>query len=229
MGMFIERPASVGALMKRKLVYGVGINDASYVIKYKVKEGKWVSCPYYERWRKMLERCYSSKYHARQPTYTACSVHEDWHTFSTFKTWMVVQDWEGKHLDKDLLVEGNKTYSKDTCLFVSRGLNNLFLSKPSLRGEYPLGVTFDVAVGMYRARCNSSTKSKYLGYFRSVSQAEAAYCEYKASVILSYAAGGEGGSHPLLRPALLHKAQVFSDKAANLLNLQTIKKAAYYN
>ena len=219
MEVFIERPASAMSLVKRKLVHGVGVNDASYATKYTVSAGEWVCCPYYERWKNMLERCYSLKYHARQPTYTGCSVHEDWHTFSIFKAWMEVQDWEGKHLDKDLLVEGNKTYSKTTCLFVSRDINNLFLSRHSVRGEYPLGVTLDVASGRYRARCNYSTKSKSLGYFSSVSLAESAYCKYKASTILSYAYGKEGAATPLLRSALLHKAQGFSDKAEHLLNL----------
>ena len=40
--------------MKTKLVYGVGINDADYVLTKQEKvNGKWKivwSCPYYERW-----------------------------------------------------------------------------------------------------------------------------------------------------------------------------------
>lgn len=63
--------------MKTKLVYGVGINDADYVVQRKetievngVRKRRlvWV-CPYYQVWRTMLRRCYSTKYHDRQPTY----------------------------------------------------------------------------------------------------------------------------------------------------------------
>jgi len=38
------------------------------------------------------------------------------------------QDWEGKHLDKDILIPGNKIYSPDRCIFVS-SLINLLIDK----------------------------------------------------------------------------------------------------
>ena len=51
-------------------VLGVGINDADY----KVSKTKWIGssyvstlCPYYDRWRNMLRRCYDEKFIARQP------------------------------------------------------------------------------------------------------------------------------------------------------------------
>lgn len=51
---------------------------------------------------------------------SGCSVCEEWLTFSNFKRWMEQQDYEGKALDKDLLVSQNKTYSSETCVFVPR-------------------------------------------------------------------------------------------------------------
>ena len=110
----------------KKLVCGVGINDADYAVQkletVGYADGKrkqrlvWV-CPYYQTWIDMLKRCYSDKLQERQPTYKGCSVSEEWLTFSAFKVWMEKQDFERKQLDKDLLFEGNKVYSAETCVF----------------------------------------------------------------------------------------------------------------
>ena len=109
----------------KRLVYGVGINDADYVVQKwetigyvngKQKQKLIWICPYYSAWKSMLKRCYSSKYQDKRPTYKGCSVSDEWLTFSVFKVWMEKQDWEGKQLDKDLLFEGNKIYSADTCV-----------------------------------------------------------------------------------------------------------------
>ncbi|MCX2693707.1 hypothetical protein OO256_22145 [Pseudomonas sp. DCB_CB] len=95
-----------------KLVYGVGANDADYqVCLTETVSGRrrsvW-TCPFYKAWTGMLERCYSEKFQIRNPTYQDCSASSDWLAFSSFRAWMSRQDHEGKHLDKDLLVPGNK-------------------------------------------------------------------------------------------------------------------------
>ena len=70
-----------------KLVFGVGINDADYVIKVKV-DGGYQDCPYYLKWKEMLRRCYSNRVASYHPTYKDCYVCEDWLIFSNFKKWM---------------------------------------------------------------------------------------------------------------------------------------------
>lgn len=110
-------------MKQKKLIYGVGINDAGYAVMKREEAGYvdgkrkrklvW-ACPYFRAWSSMLSRCYSTKWHERYPTYKGCTVSKEWHTFSNFRAWMVTQDWEGKSLDKDLLIEGNKIYSADT-------------------------------------------------------------------------------------------------------------------
>ena len=165
-------------IMKTKLVrlvYGVGINDADYAVtEYETIEvnGKrsyklvW-TCPYYRVWDSMLQRCCCSKFQERWPTYKGCSVSEEWLRFSNFRSWMEKQDWEGMQLDKDLLSEGNKVYSKETCTFVTRGVNLFTTDRRNDRGEWLIGVCWDKRVGKFRSRCSNpfTKKQEYLGYF----------------------------------------------------------------
>lgn len=133
---------------KRELLFGVGINDSDYTTQKNVKEnGKsrrvW-QCPFHSTWVSIMRRCYSEVYQNKQPTYKGCIVSEEWYKFSSFKTWMETQDWEGKALDKDLLVEGNRVYSKDTCVFVSQNVNNFTLiNKSANKKGLPLGVSMN--------------------------------------------------------------------------------------
>ena len=94
----------VDIMKLRKLIHGVGINDADYVVEKKETishvNGKrkqkttWI-CPFYRAWKCMLTRCYSATYQERKPTYRGCSVSEEWLTFSNFKSWMEKQDFQG--------------------------------------------------------------------------------------------------------------------------------------
>lgn len=173
-------------------VYGVGINDLVddpnyHTMKCDRSSGKkkvfW-KCPFYQKWRSMLRRCYASNASKYAPSYNGCTVSEGWHRFSTFKKWMESQSWEGKELDKDILVPGNKVYGEDTCLFVSKKLNNLFNSR---RGEYPQGVHLKSSSTSYIAECYRDGKSNYLGSFATVEEASAVYNEYKRAYILEVA------------------------------------------
>ena len=156
---------------RNRLVQGVGINDADYVTEKKETiNGKYVRvwiCPFYRTWTNMLERCYSEKYHQRQPTYKGCKVCDEWLIFSNFKKWMEQQDWEGKQLDKDLLVEGNKVYSPNTCIFVDHKINSFVIDRAASRGEYMIGVHWDKYANKFIAQCGNpfTSKPEYLGLF----------------------------------------------------------------
>lgn len=169
------------------LVLGVGINDAEYTTQIKrtiSRKGEkqrqkivWV-CPFYRKWFDMLNRCYSNKY----PTYEGCYVCDEWLRFTTFKSWMEQQDYESKHLDKDILVKGNKVYSPETCVFVSLDLNNFVLESTKTIGDCLLGVTLD-ACGKFRAQCNRSTTGKrYLGLYDTQEQAHDAWRKQKHDI-----------------------------------------------
>ena len=172
----------------RKLIYGVGVNDADYVVQPKIN-GKTVwSCLFYRRWYKMMERCYSERFHETFPTYVECSVDNQWHSFMNFKSWMETQDWEGNQLDKDILVEGNKVYSPDTCVFVDRNTNVFLTDSGASRGKYPIGVYYEKDKNLYRACIGVNGKQKKIGRFTTPEEAHQAWYVAKRELAIELAA-----------------------------------------
>jgi len=159
-----------------------GINDADYKVCRTV-DGKKILCPIYYTWKRMLSRVYNEASLRSAPTYKGCSVCDEWLLFSNFKLWMVCQDGEGKELDKDILVLGNKEYSPEACCFVSRSLNNLLTHNHLSRGEYPTGVHFSKSSRKYIAKISIVGRQIQLGYFSTPELAEAAYIKAKAAEI----------------------------------------------
>lgn len=206
----------------KKLVYGVGINDADYVVENRETidcvDGKqkrkkvWV-CPYYQTWIDMLKRCYSDKLQERQPTYIGCTASEDWLTFSKFKAWMEKQDWEGKHLDKDLLFEENKVYSADTCVFVTPMVNTFTTDSGATRGEWLIGVYWYKASEKFRAKCRNpfTKKQEHLGYFDCEQEAHEVWMKRKLELAHELAAIQED---PRVAKALIDRySKPYTDKA----------------
>lgn len=174
----------------KKLVYGVGINDADYVtqvfetlgyVNGKIKRKLVWFCPYYSAWTSMLVRCYSTKYQERNPTYIGCTVSEEWLTFSVFKRWMEKQDFEGKQLDKDLLFECNKIYSAESCVFVTQAVNKFTLDCGSARGEWMIGVYWDKGKNKFRSMCSNpfTKKQEHLGVFVNEQEAHQTWLKRK--------------------------------------------------
>lgn len=175
-----------------KLVYGFGVNDLK---EYKTQKyelcpfsGKhrrvWI-CPYYKTWKNMITRCYAGQSVKKYPTYLACSVCEEWKYFSNFKAWMETQNWEGRHLDKDILVKGNKIYAPEKCCFVPPAINTLFVNRKTLRGQFPVGVHKHYS-GKFVSNCSAEFlgKRKFYGKLRNTpKEAFYDYKEYKEQVI----------------------------------------------
>ena len=180
----------------KKLVHGVGRNDADYTQRITEElprlDGKrnqkiiWI-CPFYRRWVEMIRRCYSETSLTKNPTYIGCSVCEEWLTFSNFKSWMETQDWEGKQLDKDLLVYKNKVYSPNTCCFIPTKINTFLISPNKHSGSYMLGVYFSHSRGMYVAQCRTGDgKNKNLGGYSVELDAHRAWQEFKYGMTMDY-------------------------------------------
>ncbi len=173
----------------RKLLYGVGFNDANYPVqRMRRVHGKVVrdwTCPYYQRWYDILRRCYNPKALKKRPNYQEVSVCESWLTFSNFKSWMVQQDWEGKVLDKDLRVKGSKIYSKDTCIFISNQVNTFIKEGTRSKNGLRVGVSWHKRDEKYTAQCYDtlSAKLKHLGYHETELSAYTAYLTYKRDLI----------------------------------------------
>jgi len=186
-------------LVAAKLVFGVGINDADYVVaKYEttgyvdgVRKRKlvWI-CPYYQAWKNMLKRCYYTKYQERKPTYKGCSVSEEWWRFSNFRSWMEKQDWEGMQLDKDLLLEGNKVYSAETCVFVTSMVNSFTTDCGASRGEWMVGASWNKEKGEFQSNCSNpfTKKGEHLGYFDCEIEAHQAWLKRKLELATLLAA-----------------------------------------
>lgn len=158
----------------KRLVCGVGINDKTRPCEIAGKKEKE-----YNIWVNMLLRCYSKKIHDKKETYIECNISENFKSYSYFYDWCQNQvgfDFDNFHIDKDLLVKGNKLYSEDTCIFLPFDINQ-FLPKHELkRGPYPIGVTFDKSSGRFRSSVNFDKKKINLGFF---DDPYFAYLQYK--------------------------------------------------
>ena len=171
---------------KRKtMVFGVGINDADYVVDPSKKSGL-KKCPAYHSWARMMQRVYSDAFAKKNPTYHDVTICEEWHIFSNFRSWWVdhaVDNWE---LDKDLLILGNKEYSPDKCIYIPKWLNVIANGADAARGDLPIGVTYNKKSGMYYAQISIGGPSqKHLGSFNSPSEAHSAWICAKIDYINS--------------------------------------------
>lgn len=187
---------------RNKLVHGVAVNDVGDSRSNKTST-KWYSC-----WKGMLERCYNEGYQIKYPTYIGCSVCDDWLVASNFKDFYDKNYIKGYQLDKDILVDGNKIYSPETCRFIPRSLNSLFTDHGNARGEWPIGVCYNCQKKKFIAYLNINGKLKNLGYYSTPEEAhqvylvaKKSYCRCVADIILS-----EGKITEEIRDAVYTKA-----------------------
>jgi hypothetical protein len=169
-----------------KLVHGVGINDADYVIDLRIN-GTRKRCKIYSTWNSMLRRCYAEEYQARKPTYKGCTVAPEWHRFSNFKAWHDQQNYtEGLQLDKDIIYPGNKVYSPETCVYVTNKLNNFLARK---NGKYLAGAwkhPYNEGTKMFQSGIKIDGKRTSLGYYQTPEEAHEVYVQAKIKYIQDY-------------------------------------------
>ena len=172
-------------------VYGVGILGTKYPSTI-----NGIHTKEYKLWQNMLVRCYSDSSKKRRPTYEGCEVSNNFKSYEYFYEWchkqigFSNQDW---HLDKDLLVKGNKVYSETTCVFLPNEINSLLTKRAASRGEYLIGVSWDKRGMAFISRVNKNTgKSEYLGSFNTEIEAFNTYKQAKESFIKEQAEKWKG-------------------------------------
>ena len=162
----------------------------------------------YLLWKSMIYRCYDSNFHERQPTYKDCTVCDEWHNFQNFAEWYIKQEFNGCDycLDKDLLIDGNKIYSPETCVLAPRQINNLFLDSSTIRGECPIGVCLEKRKNRFVAYIKKNGKHCYIGMFQTAEQASQAYQKAKKEYVKQKALEWQNRIDERLFNALMAKA-----------------------
>lgn len=161
---------------RRTLVLGWGINDSKHPVMHGTKKEL-----VYKTWTSMIRRCYSDKYHKHKPTYIGCTVCDEWKYFSNFEKWFKENYKDGLVLDKDILIQGNKVYSPQTCCFVPSYINGLLAMNAKNRGKFKTGVYFHQ--NKYVAQCGINKVQQRVGMFDNEDEAHEAYKKAKYAEI----------------------------------------------
>ena len=116
-------------LPSKRKAYGVGFNS-NPKSGYKSKDGNRITKSY-DAWKRMLQRCFDQKYKEDHPTYVGVTCVDEWKDFQGFASWWYSQPNHDKgfELDKDLLVDGNKVYSPETCCLLPTEINKTLITR----------------------------------------------------------------------------------------------------
>ena len=191
-------------------VYGIGISGTKYPIT--VDD---VITKEYGLWYNMLQRCYNGAFKKKRPTYEGCEVSDNFKYYECFYEWCNKQigfgnkDW---HLDKDLLVKGNKVYSEDSCIFIPSEINLLLVKNTASRGEHLIGVYWHNKRKSFISRvAKNKGKSEWLGYFKTELEAFNVYKEAKESFIKEQAEKFKSQIDPRAYEALMNYTVEITD------------------
>ena len=107
---------------------------------------------------------------------------DEWLRFSNFKRWFDKNYEEGYYLDKDILVNGNKVYSPETCCFVPHEINELIETRKNKTNKFYQCVEISKN-GKFRARIKRYGRREYLGTFNTPEEAFEAYKHGKVAYV----------------------------------------------
>lgn len=155
-----------------KPLFGVGINDVPFVVQPTVGN-KQLKHPAYSCWVDMLRRSISEEFKKDNKTYLDVSVCAEWHSLNKFSLWFKENYIHGYHLDKDLLIAGNRVYSPTTCVFVPQKVNSFITLSNKSRGLLPLGV--DLYKNKFRSQIQINGCKNTLGLFSDSMEAHKAW------------------------------------------------------
>lgn len=143
----------------------------------------------YKLWTSIIQRCYEKKWKSRYSHYKNTTCSEDWLYFSKF--FNDIKELKGfskrnelnLQLDKDLISKKD-IYSKETCSFVPREVNNLLICQRVKNSPYSQGVSYRKRNKKFQARLNINGKEFNLGLFDTDQEASIAYIEAKKKHVL---------------------------------------------
>lgn len=138
-------------------IYNVGYNSGGRGKGYPAKTSDGILREY-DHWRRMLQRAYDTRWKLKHNTYNDCKVSEDWFDYQTF-----AKDYheckyktEKSDLDKDLLVLGNKLYSKELCVYLPEELNKAIMIRGNISVFHKRDSIFEtICNGQYLGRSNN--------------------------------------------------------------------------
>ena len=163
-------------------VFGIGVLGAKYPTRV---DG--VRTKQYGLWVNMLQRCYSNTHQKKYPTYIGCEVSNNFKSYEYFYEWCNKQVGfrnSGWHLDKDLLIKGNKVYSENTCVFIPTEINTVLIKCTASRGEYLIGVYWHKTNKAFAAQVSKSKgNQEHLGLFKTELEAYNAYKKAKEAFV----------------------------------------------
>ena len=143
----------------------------------------------HHRWKQMMDRCYNKncnnyKYYGEKGV-TVC---KEWHNYDNFKKWYDEHIYELKdetvHLDKDILIENNKIYSPETCIFVPNKINQIFKNYETKRRDLPIGVIYNEDSKKYIVRMSINGKNKHIGSFKTKDEAYDCYLKKRRNTTI---------------------------------------------
>lgn len=151
----------------------------------------------------MRTRCYNKNYHKLSPRYKGCTVCKEW-----LKDKKAFYEWADQNfykidgertveLDKDILIPGNQIYSPDTCIFVPKPINDMFIyAHGKQKNGLPVGVTkirerYRASTNKLVVDQNGERKNKfiYIGLYDTPEAAYEAYKTHKMAEIICVADG----------------------------------------
>lgn len=147
-------------LLEPKKIYGFGFNSAKRGKGFLAKTKQGILREY-DHWRRMLQRSYDEKWKALHPTYEDCEVEISWWDYQDFAKDFHECQYRPEHsdLDKDLLVIGNKVYSKELCVYLPEEINKTIIITGSVSRWHPRDEVFEYNCnGIYLARSSSKTE-----------------------------------------------------------------------
>jgi len=126
-----------------------------------------------QRWESIEKRCQvGGDQQTKYPRYEGTT--NLFHNFNEFVDWsrgevgydlrenVGQQSW-AYCIEKDILGNGSKVYSPETCLFVPNAVNIFLTARNASRGDYPIGVAWKEKNKKFQAQVRDRNTSRYLG------------------------------------------------------------------